>query len=263
MLAQVEDIVRDVVATMIMSRYRAGAVNPTIDPEIEVELSSRLIELLPGSAAFGEEAVHAGHVRGPNDQPETSGTVWVIDPIDGSSNFVRGRGSFATMVALVVDGQAELAVIHDPRVGTVASAARGVGAAIDGRQIHGGSQCIATSQLTGLVPLQYLPEPIRSRAHDGSEHIGKARRGHRCVGHEYLDLASGRQDFAIFWHTNFWDHVGGLLLMSEAGFAAERFDGRTVDLYDGSYGLIIGRNPHILQQVRDTLLRPRSDPEHR
>ena len=98
------------------------------DEAVEAFLKERLPKLLPGSLFFGEEETE-------NCDP-SRGWVFIVDPIDGTTNFVRGIPQSAISVALAKDGQVEYAVVYDPFKDELFSASRGGGAFLNGNPIH-------------------------------------------------------------------------------------------------------------------------------
>ena len=96
------------------------------DRAIEAELRSRIAQAWPEHAVFGEEQGGALHAAAP---------TWVLDPIDGTKNYMRGVPVFATLIALVVDGRALLGVASAPALGERWDAAEGLGARRNGAAI--------------------------------------------------------------------------------------------------------------------------------
>jgi fructose-1,6-bisphosphatase/inositol monophosphatase family enzyme len=253
-ISDIDAAVRATAASIVLPHYRRGRPNAPIDQVVERELSERLQAILPDSTVIGEEswATTSTSVCGIRAR---AGSLWLVDPIDGSHNFLEGNGPFVMMVALLVDGGTRLALIHDPLAGTSASAVAGNGATIAGRAASVDRSISATSELTGLVPLQYLPKALNTRVRRGLGEIGKARSGHRCVGREYLDLLDGSQDFAMFWNIQPWDHAPGQLLAQESGLVSHCFDGSPFrDPFTDQRGLIVARTETVSEQVRSVLL---------
>jgi fructose-1,6-bisphosphatase/inositol monophosphatase family enzyme len=228
LMARVEDIVRQVAAARILPRWRQLAAADishktaphdlvtVADRQAEHELTEVLPALLPGSVVVGEEAVSAdpgvlGRLHGP-------GPVWIVDPVDGTANFVAGKDEFATMVALVVQGEVLASWTYLPRVdgGLMATARRGEGARLDGEPLStvGNREVlrVATSQT------DYLAEPER-RLIEALRVENIHPEPCRCAGLAYVDLARSKIDAVAFTWEAPWDHAAGLLLVREAGGA--------------------------------------------
>ncbi|MFD0631792.1 inositol monophosphatase family protein [Catenulispora yoronensis] len=135
-LAEVEDIIRSVNEAVVLPRFRSlrdsdiamkGPMDPVTvaDREAEELLRDRLTAFLPGSVVVGEEAV--------SDDPLAlraltgPAPVWIVDPIDGTRNFVAGSSRFSTLVALSVEGVLQASWSYAPVLGRVGTALAGQG----------------------------------------------------------------------------------------------------------------------------------------
>src|SRR5215207_1355981 len=105
-----------------------------VDAEVEGLVRGRLLESFPDDSFFGEEG--GGSFED---------NVWVVDPIDGTANFVRGISQFCISIAYVKDGQTQIGIIYDPMSDELFSAERGRGAALNGEPI----------QVSGLTEIQF------------------------------------------------------------------------------------------------------------
>lgn len=170
--------------------------------------------------------------------------LWVIDPLDGTTNFIHGFPVFSVSVALRHRGRLEQAVIYDPLRQELFTASRGAGAQLDGRRIRVSRE---TSFEHGLIGtgfpyhsnLQYVDEYMAMLR----EVIGRSS-GVRRAGSAALDLAyvaAGRLDG--FWEIGLkpWDIAAGVLLIREAGGLVSNFAGE--DALDA--GNIVAGNPKI------------------
>ena len=144
----VEEAVRKAAAQEIMPRWRRLAAHEVdqkagphdlvtdADRKAELYLTEVLPRLLPGSVVVGEEAVHAnpasyGAIRG-------EAPVWIVDPVDGTRQFVRGEEGFCTLVALAHRGVVHASWTYAPAGDRLATAARGGGAFLDGERLYAG-----------------------------------------------------------------------------------------------------------------------------
>ncbi|MHC5907135.1 inositol monophosphatase family protein [Streptomyces sp. S6] len=224
--ADVEEAVRTAAATEIMPRFRqlgAGEVEQKAGPHDLVTDADRLAEkyltevlgkLLPGSVVVGEEAVHADPsvydaIRG--DAP-----VWIVDPVDGTRQFVRGEDGFCTLVALARGGVVLASWTYAPALDQLATAVRGGGAHLDGERLHAGSPAPGADLRVACSHPDYTD--------DGQKAVlrrlwtdGVAPRACGAAGLEYLAIARGESDATAFSWEAAWDHAAGILLVSEAG----------------------------------------------
>lgn len=165
--------------------------------------------------------------------PLDSGACWVIDPIDGTTNVVRGIPTFGVTLALVVDGEPLIGIVAAPMLGERYVAIRGQGAYRDdvsGAMLGVSSTSELTDALVGVNDLASVPDPAeRARLAPGLGRLVVEAFQVRCHGSIALDLAwvaAGRLDACLAFSNRPWDVQAGLLLVREAG-------GTTVDL-DGS-----------------------------
>lgn len=250
--AAVEDILRTCARTCVMPRWKnlkrediyskGGNPNNLVtvaDREAEDFLGNRLAALLPGSVVVGEEGVEAEEsVMEFLDVPNM--TAWVIDPIDGTGNFVRGRVAFCLMVALVSGGETSMAWIYDPCGDRMAFAAKGGGAFLNGRPLvlNGAPSSPVPGRITGFS--RYRPE-------DGA---GFRTFSLGCAGHEYLRLLQGAEAFSVYADIKPWDHLPGSLLLQEAKGCVRKWDRTPYGPQDRGCGLICAVTEDVWNSVR-------------
>lgn len=178
--------------------------------------------------------------------------VWVVDPVDGTTNFARGRRHFAVLVALVHRGETTAAWIYDPISDSMATAQRGAGTVIDGERVRIAPPPMKPEALCGVVVQKYLRGELRERAHTLAPRLLEYR-GFRCVGHDYLALLQGRKHFQLYWRTWPWDHAAGVLLVQEAGGVAWRPDGGVYRANRDTKGLLIAANEGLHASLAELL----------
>jgi myo-inositol-1(or 4)-monophosphatase len=197
--------------------HRSGRrdVSTAADHESEEHIGRRLGRLFPDHALLGEEAVKQGEGRiDLGDRP-----TWIVDPLDGTVNFVQGIPLFCVSIGLVEKGRPILGVVHAPALGLTFWGAPGSG-------------CFEGARPVSVSATPFLEEAIlatgfaydRDRlADDNLENfvrLGLKVRGMRRLGAAALDLAfvaSGRLDG--FWelHLKPWDVAAGAALIRAAG----------------------------------------------
>lgn len=178
------------------------------DREVELFVRAALAKEFPEDGIVGEE--HA-------PTPGASGHVWVIDPIDGTANFVRGIPAWCVVIACVRDGVAEVGVIHEPSTDETFSATRGGGAHLNGRPIHAASAASLTEGSVGTGssnrrPVDNVVELISLLTAQGGVFFRNAS-GALMLAY----VASGRLLGYCEEHMNAWDCLAGLLMVEEAG----------------------------------------------
>ncbi len=157
---------------------------------------------------------------------------WVIDPLDGTTNYAHGFPWFAVSIALEVHGRLELGVVYNPYVGELYFAERGTGAFLNDRRLQVSTIDNLEHSLlaTGFA---YDHRNCKANNYDYFTQFQKASQACRRPGVASLDLASvaaGR--FDGFWEMKLkpWDLAAGILLVEEAGGLVSDFDGRPMAL---------------------------------
>ncbi|NJP53061.1 inositol monophosphatase [Streptomyces sp. SBST2-5] len=224
--ADVEEAVREAAAQEIMPRWRRLAEHEVdhksgphdlvtdADRKAELYLTKTLPALLPGSVVVGEEAVHADPASYEAIRGEAP--VWIVDPVDGTRQFVRGEPGFCTLVALAHGGVVHASWTYAPARGLLAAAVRGQGARLDGEPLHAGSPEPGSELRVAVSHPDYTTDE-QKRALLGLWTEGVAPRSCGSAGLEYLAVARGESDATAFSWEAAWDHAAGLLLVEEAG----------------------------------------------
>jgi fructose-1,6-bisphosphatase/inositol monophosphatase family enzyme len=179
--------------------------------------------------------------------------AWLVDPLDGTANFIAGSADWAVMVALLVNGDAALAWIWQPVAGRMYVAERGSGASCNGAALKVESTDRADGKLRGAVLTKFLPPAIADSVRRNSSRFGAISKGRYCAGVEYPAVIAGEQDFALFWRTLPWDHVPGALLLQEAGGVARRPDGAPFLPFGEGDGLLIASGESAWSSARRLL----------
>lgn len=264
LLDRVGDLVREVSAEVIEPRFRSLAEGEVIekskgelvtvaDREAEARLTAGLAALDPGTPVVGEEAVAAD--AGTLDALAAD-RVWLVDPLDGTGNFVWGTPDWAVMVALVVGGDTAASWIFQPVTGRLFVAERGAGAAVDGAPLVARPRGGRADELTGAVLTRYLDDDTRARVTPNLDRFGAITAGRHCAGTEYPALIEGETDFVFFWRTLPWDHAPGTLLVREAGGVATRPDGSPYRPDPGGTGLLVAADPATWDLAQAALFTP-------
>lgn len=190
------------------------------DVECERLLTGTLRELID-IPVVGEEATASNPAL-----PDIIGTgapCWVVDPVDGTRNFVRGTQDFACMVALIEGGVTRGAWITYPAVGREMHALLGGGAVVDGAP-HTVPAAPAPGALIGAISARFAGRDTESVTEEVAQ-LGPARPIRFCAGWDYLDVVEGRTHYVSFTRSLPWDHAPGTLIAQEAGLRIGRFDG--------------------------------------
>jgi len=192
---------------------KPGDLVTAADIAVEHRLTPILRDLVPGSLVVGEEATAAD--ADVLNRLRDESPVWVIDPVDGTSNFAAGIPIFGVMVALIRKSEVVAGWIHDPLRERTLMAESGGGAHIDGQRVHV-AKPTEPSRMAGNVAFH---TGERDQAATLARNVVKVGSiiNLRCAAADYFNLAEGRTHFALFNRTWPWDHAPGWILHKEAG----------------------------------------------
>lgn len=190
---------------------KAGHANyvTTVDKAVEEYLQEELLRLLPGSVLIGEEQ---------KNEPLTDAPTWVVDPIDGTTNFIHNYRASAVSVALVEGGRPVVGAVYQPYARELYWAQLGKGADCNGEPLHVTANPLPRA-LVGFGTAPYNEE-LAQRSMELALHFLRTAADVRRCGSAALDLAyvaSGRQDAFFELILNPWDYAAGALLVTEAG----------------------------------------------
>lgn len=227
--------------TSVVAKSSATDVATEMDRAAEALIADRLLRARPADGVQGEEGTAR---RG------TSGVEWVIDPIDGTTNYVYGHPGFAVSVAAVIDGVAVVGVVHDPLHHEVFTAVRGGGATRNDVPVAVSSETRLAHALVG-TGFSYEAERRRRQAEVLTRVLPQVR-DIRRMGAASVDLCSvacGRLDAYYERGLQPWDHAAGALVALEAG-------ARVGDLHGGavSHDFCLAATPAVFDELRELLL---------
>jgi myo-inositol-1(or 4)-monophosphatase len=212
------------------------------DGAVEAHLRECLDALLPGTDFMGEESARSL-------VPE--GDCWIVDPLDGTTNFVHGIPFVAVSIALWQEGTVRLGVVNLPMLGECFSAEKGQGAHCNGRpiQVSGNSRCEQSLIATGF-PYDIDAQKDRILRWLGS--VLPQCRGVRRCGAAAADMAyvaAGR--YEAFYEAGLkpWDMAAGWLLVEEAGGRVTNILGEPLRFGD----VILASNGHVHQELATLL----------
>lgn len=202
-----------------------------VDRAAEAAIIDTLKEAYPGYGILAEES---GHTAASQDQDAEY--QWIIDPLDGTTNFIHGFPQYAISIALAKGGQVEQAVVFDPNRNELFTASKGGGAFLNERRIRVSKRTRLSEALVGTG------FPYRVFDHADAylaifKELSQKTAGLRRPGAASLDLAyvaAGRLDG--FWEFGLspWDMAAGSLLISEAGGLVSDLAGESTYLDSGN-----------------------------
>lgn len=217
-----------------------------VDKEAEITIIQTIKKYYPDHHIFAEESGED------NSAENRSQTRWIIDPLDGTTNFLHQFPQFAVSIAVEVKGRLEHACIYDPTRDEMFSASRGEGATLNNRRIRVSQQKTLDDALlaTGFPyhDFGYLDAYMESFKAFMTQTAGIRRPGSAALDLAYV--ACGRVDG--FWEMNLkpWDIAAGALLIREAGGLATDFQGGDNFLKSGN---IIASNTKLYKHMAQTI----------
>ncbi len=214
-----------------------------VDHAAEAAIIDTLREAYPTHAFLGEE----GGVQGEDQE-----NLWIIDPLDGTTNFLHGFPQYCVSIALQQRGKITQAVVYDPNRNDLFTATRGRGAFLNDRRIR------VTNRIRLQESIIGTGFPFRDFAHLDAymamlKDMIKKTSGIRRPGSAALDLAYVAAGwFDGFWEIGLskWDIAAGGLLVHEAGGLVGDFEGNESWLETGN---IVAANPKVFEQMLQTL----------
>jgi myo-inositol-1(or 4)-monophosphatase len=215
-----------------LTKTHAAATDEAVtacDRAAQRHIIAALHARFPADGIIGEESDDG---TGITHDATRSRRTWVIDPIDGTNNFVSGFGAWAVCIGLIEDGHPVLGVVHDPSRSLTYAAARGEGAWVNGHRVDALASPLADRSLImlscnlrspdGEVPAWFLR---------WSRQVWKIRMlGTAAL--EAVQVGAGVAHGAITLHGKLWDIAAAAAFVLEAGGSVTTLDGRPVFPFD-------------------------------
>ncbi|MEX1031372.1 MAG: inositol monophosphatase family protein [Paenibacillaceae bacterium] len=235
-------------------KYSAHDLVTEVDKGAEQLIRKLINTHFPQHHFLGEESVGPGPDASKTAIAEAVNAefLWIVDPIDGTTNFVHGFPFFSVSIALAHNGEVIVGVVYDPIHDEVFVAEKGKGAYLKGKRIHVScEERLADSLIATGFPADHLKSlPINIA---GIASVAPKVRNLRIAGSAALHLAyvaAGR--LSGFWEIglNSWDIAAGALLISESGGTVSDTEGQPFTLATRN---ILATNGHVHQELMDEL----------
>ncbi len=214
-----------------------------IDRETELFFIEQIHKFDPAHKILGEE--------GMGEHPDSmDGIVWIIDPIDGTMNFVKQHRHFMITIGIYIDGVGKLGYIYDVMRGDMFHAIAGEGAWYNDSPLRQLQPISIEEAVIGINASWVTPNPKIN--HEKLIELIHTVRGTRSYGSAAMEIAfvvSGKLDAYISMRLAPWDIGGGIIIAKEVGAIATNLNGQALDL-SGSDTFFIA-NPHIHQLILD------------
>nr|XP_018901317.1 PREDICTED: inositol monophosphatase 1 [Bemisia tabaci] len=215
------------------------------DHEIEALFIDDITKAYPNHKFIGEETTASGKEVTLTDDP-----TWIIDPVDGTLNFVHGYPNACISVALVVNKTLEIGIIYNPVCEMLFTARKGRGAFLNGAPI----KVSKTKELSrSLITIEFGTKKSKEESDIVMQNINILRpltQGIRCIGSAALNMAMvalGGSDAYFEYGIHAWDYAAGTLLIQEAGGVVIDPAGGPIDLF--SCRMLCASTPTLAQEI--------------
>ncbi len=212
-----------------------------VDTGVQEYLRGKLSELYPEVQFMGEESN--------NSNIDFSRPVWILDPIDGTTNLIHNYQMSAVSLALAENGKPVLGIVYNPFHDEIFTAEKGGGAFLNGKRIYASSAKAMADSLIAVGTSPY-EKNLAERNFGIFRRIFDASQDIRRSGSAALDLcytAAGRIDGYCEAHLKPWDFAAGSIILSEAGGRVSNYSGEDVDFTHNSD--IIAANPFVFKEL--------------
>ncbi len=233
-------------AALDLEVLKVGSKGPNdyvseVDRAAEASIIETLLDAYPGHGILAEES---GREHGARD----SEFVWIIDPLDGTTNFLHGFPVYAVSIALAVRGQVQQAVVYDPTRNDLFFASKGRGAFLNDRRLRVSKRTRLADSLIG-TGFPFRKGDNFKRYVKMFEEVMQSCAGLRRPGAAALDLcyvAAGHYDGFFETGLQPWDAAAGSLMITEAGGLIGNFTGESDYLFQRE---VVAGNPKVYGQL--------------
>lgn len=222
--------IRSLAKQEVLQRFRQvgfeekqdGSLLTEADTEMQRSTMKFLQENWPEFAFLGEEASHEEQVAA---LKSTQG-CWVLDPVDGTSNFASGIPFYSVSLALVIEGEVLAGLVYDPDRDEMFSARKGLGAQLNSETLFAKTAKTDLKQTSGIIDFKRLRPEMAM--HIISNNPYSSQRSFGSVALDWCWVAAGRGHIYLHGAQNLWDYAAGYLILHEAGGKSCTLDGEQV-----------------------------------
>jgi fructose-1,6-bisphosphatase/inositol monophosphatase family enzyme len=254
----VHDLLRKVSETAILPYYQSLAEHQitakakddvvTVADSLSEEMLAEGLTKIADIPIVGEEAAFADD----SIFDRLTGDCWIVDPLDGTRNFARGRPPFGILIAMASGGEAHTGWIYDVLTGRFCVAHRGKGAFVNGEKIA--ARTTGEAKPVAAISLLFMDMAKRDGVLAGSGDHYRLVDVPWCAAEQYPRLALGANDLSLFERTLPWDHAAGVLWLNEAGGKCARLNGSAYRVDDWQRkGLLGAASPALWDEMAERL----------
>jgi fructose-1,6-bisphosphatase/inositol monophosphatase family enzyme len=254
----VHDLLCKVSETAILPYYQSLAEHQitakakddvvTVADSLSEEMLAEGLTKIADIPIVGEEAAFADD----SIFDRLTGDCWIVDPLDGTRNFARGRPPFGILIAMASGGEAHTGWIYDVLTGRFCVAHRGKGAFVNGEKFA--ARTTGEAKPVAAVSLLFMDMAKREGVLAGIGDHYRLVDVPWCAAEQYPRLALGANDLSLFERTLPWDHAAGVLWLNEAGGKCARLDGSAYRVDDWQRkGLLGAASPALWDEMAERL----------
>ncbi len=225
-----KELIRWTAMRELMGRFHRARVSYKADgsPVTEADRAMQrtmwrvLADRWPGYGCLGEESA----CRLQQEALATTGGCWILDPLDGTTNYAHGFPFFCVSLALQVGGEVVLGIVHDPVRDETFAARRGMGAERNGEPLQLAGTEESLSKALALVDYKRLPRSLTLALAADPPYASQRNLG--SVALEWCWMSDGRASLYLHGGQKLWDYAAGQLIFTEAGGASCTLEGEPI-----------------------------------
>lgn len=241
---------KDSLQEALQVEYKTSAADLVTEKDRETE--QFFVDLIqkhyPEHYILGEEGICSAKEYDPLNE-----VVWIIDPIDGTTNFVHQKQNFSISLAIYIKGEGKIGIIYDPIKNECFHALKGEGAYLNEKKLEMLRTTTVEEALIAINSLWLTPNSLFD--HLSLQTLVRQVRGTRSLGSAALEIASvasGRLDGYITLRLAPWDFAAGLVILEEVGAKMSTVDNQPIDVFEKSS--IYVAKPSLHEELMTTFL---------
>lgn len=257
----ISELIKDVADQEIIPRFRnlkedevifkePGEFVTSADLAAEFAISEGIRDLYPQAVVTGEEDISKNPMR--LVELLSSECGFLIDPIDGTNNYIKGDERYAVMAVALQNGEVAASWIYLPASDLLAVAEKGAGAYLNGTRRTVKAAPNDLSEMIGAAHINRMPDEQKKKAKANLNKIKKNRPAF-CAGYDYVALTEGETHFSAYHRTLLWDHLPGTLLYTEAGGYARTLDGELYTSRNDGSGLLCAPDKNTWVKIKNSI----------
>lgn len=199
-----------------------GSLLTEADTQMQIQTEAFLKTNWPQFSFLGEESSQQEQEAALSS--ETG--CWILDPVDGTSNFASGVSFYSVSLALVIKGEVVAGLVYDPSRNEMFAARKGMGAELNGMPLVAQTPKEKLKQCIGIIDFKRLTDPLAMRIIRNTPYA--SQRSFGSVALDWCWIAAGRGQLYLHGSQNIWDYAAGYLILNEAGGKSSTLTNDTV-----------------------------------